>query len=258
MATNWLDLLSAAISGGVVVKLLDYAYSEYRRRSEKSESAKALANKHLDPILKAADELVGKLRSIALRDVYDFEILLKPEEIEHNIPMTSILYLIGQFWSRIQVLYIESVYVNLSASTLGKKLLSFIRTLESTRLRIVDRALQRGIGEVLIMRDGNQLRTMNYREFVDNYFSLENTRFWFQPLVSQLENIEHTRYRQRLLKYGAVIHALIDTLDPDHMTTRERTGWANKLTKKSRLDLRFRVFPLYLSFVTNPDKYYWI
>lgn len=257
MATNWFELLSAAISGGLIVKLLDYAYSEYRRRSEKSESAKALVNKHLDPILKASDELVGKLRSIASKDIYDFKISLESEEIEHQIPMTSILYLIGQFWSRIQILYMESVYANLGANSLGKKLLSFVRALESTRIRIVDRDLQRGIGELLIKRQGNQLRTMTYHEFVENYLSLEKTRSWFQALVSLLEKIRHTRERQKLLVYGAIIHALVDTLDPDHMTARERTGWANKLTKKSRQDLRYRVFPVYLSFVINPKKYYW-
>lgn len=258
MTTNWFELLSAAISGGLIVKLLDYAYSEYRRRSEKSESAKALVNKHLDPILKASDELVGKLRSIASKDIYDFNISLESKEIEHQIPITSILYLIGQFWSRIQILYMESVYVNLGCHSSGKKLLSFIKTLESGKIRIVDRSLQRGIGEVLIKRQGNQLRTMTYHEFVENYISSEKTRPWFQPLVSLLGKTKHTRDRQRLLVYGTIIHALIDTLDPKHMTTKKRPGWANKLTKISRNDLRYRVFPVYLSFVTNPEKYYWI
>ena len=257
MATNWFDLMSAAISGGLFVKFLDYAYSEYRRRHEKSETAKALVNKHLDPILKASDELVGKLRSIASKDIFDFEIWLDSKKIEHQIPMTSILYLIGQFWSRIQILYMESVYVNLGSHSLGKKFLSFIKALESTRMRILDRALQRGIGELLIKRQGDQLRTLTYYEFVENYISSEKTRSWFQPLVSLLEKINHPRERQRLLVYGVIIHALIDTLDPKHMTTRERLGWANKLTKNSRNDLRYRVFPVYLSFVTNPKKYYW-
>jgi len=257
MATNWFELLSAAISGGLVVKLLDYAYSEYRRRSEKSETAKALVNKHLDPILKASDELVGKLRSIASKDIFDIKIWPLSKKIEDKIPMTSILYLIGQFWSRIQILYMESVYVNLGSHSLGKKFLSFIKTLESRKIRILDRDLQRGIGELLIKRQGDQLRTWTYHEFVEDYISSEKTRLWFQPLISLLENINHTRDRQRLLVYGAIIHALIDTLDPKHMTTRKRPGWANKLTKNSRNDLRYRVFPLYLSFITNPKKYYW-
>jgi len=72
MNTAWLELVTAAFSGGIVVKLLDYAYAEYLRRSETSATAKEVVNRHLDPILKAADELVGKLRSLAEEDFKEF------------------------------------------------------------------------------------------------------------------------------------------------------------------------------------------
>lgn len=68
MNANWWDILAAGLSGGIVVKLLDYGYAEYKRRSEVSKSAKELVNRHIDPILKAADEIVGKIRSLAQSD----------------------------------------------------------------------------------------------------------------------------------------------------------------------------------------------
>ena len=53
MAASWIDLLGAGVSGGVVVKLLDYIYQEYLRRSKARKTAKDLIDKHIDPILKS-------------------------------------------------------------------------------------------------------------------------------------------------------------------------------------------------------------
>ena len=189
MVSSWLDLLTAAISGGGVVKLLDYLYAEYLHRREASERAEDLVNKHLDPILKAADELVGKTRSLAEEDF--ISVRSEPQEnladIEAQMPVLSVLYLVGQFWARIQVLRIESVYMNLGGSNRGKSLLAFISAIESTRIRIVDRARQRGIGESLIERDGERLRTLTYYEFVQKYSGSPDIRMWFRPLLMMLQ-----------------------------------------------------------------------
>jgi hypothetical protein len=57
---EWLKLLTAALGGGITVKLLDITYQEMRRLLERSQSAKRFVDEHLDPLLKAADELVGE------------------------------------------------------------------------------------------------------------------------------------------------------------------------------------------------------
>lgn len=76
-----------------------------------------------------------------------------------------------------------------------------------------------------------------------------------RPLYTLTTRMRHTQERQRLLQYGAVLHALIDTLDPKHHVTGNRPGWPNKLTKNSRRALRFRVFSVYLPFVRTKEKY---
>ena len=43
-------------------------YQEVRRGSERRRTARRFVDEHLDPVLKAADELVGKLRSLAMAD----------------------------------------------------------------------------------------------------------------------------------------------------------------------------------------------
>ena len=256
MTTSWIDLLSAALSGGLILKGLDILYSELKQKSEASKSAKALMNKHLDPILKATDELVSKINSLAVGDFSQLQILSTSAGIEEQIPLTSILYYFGQFWSKIQILRIEGIYVNLGATESGKRLRSFIRTLETTRIRILDRALQRGIGESLIKERNGQLETITYYEFVEKYQSSERFRFWFQSLISTLSQYVHAEMRQRILVYGAILHALVDMLDPKHLTAGKRPGWPNKLTKNSSRELQYRIFPIYLPFVKNPEIYF--
>jgi hypothetical protein len=65
----------------------------------------------------------------------------------------------------------------------------------------------------------------------------------------------HTAQRQKLLQYGLVLHALIDTLDGQHVVTRNRPGLPGKLSRQTWRDLNYRVFRVYLPFVTDRRKY---
>jgi hypothetical protein len=255
MNPNWLDLLTAAFSGGLFLKLLDYAYGEYKRRSEASKSAKDLINKHIDPIPKAGDELVGKIRSLAQRDFREIQ-PKQSESVGRGTPKLEVIYLFSQFWARVQILRQESIYLNLSADTTGRSLIMFLRAMEATRTRLVDRAWQRGMGEAVITKDKNGLSTMSYYDFVEKYIANEQFRAWFQPIMTLLNRMNHTRERQRLLVYAVIFHVLIDTLDPGHLVTRDRPGWSNKFSSRSRKELRFRVFKIYLSFVKDPERYF--
>jgi len=258
MAFDLLSFMGAGFSGGVAVKLLDYGYQEYRRRSETSRTAKNITDTHIDPILKSADELVGKIRSLAQAD---FQGLIEAPmpgnagEESRWSPYLSLIYLFAQFWCRIQILRIESLFVNLSADKRGKHLLVFFDALEATKNRLTERSWERGMGEIIIERTSSGERALTFAEFVDRYLSSEEFRAWFEPLMDVLANLGHTGERQRLLSYGVILHALIDTLDSEHAVTRKRDGWPNKLTDRSTRDLRYRVFRTYLPFVAETNRY---
>lgn len=257
MPSTWLELFGAALSGGAVVKLADYLYSEYQRRSEESRSVKKLVNKHLDPILKAADELVGKTASLAKEDFKEIRHILRPREdtLKNQIILTNILYLIAQFWARIQLLRLESLYADLARESTGRRIADFLAALEGNRNRLVDRAWQRAIGEALILYRGDKAELLTYHEFVERYSKDRGFRKWFEPVASLLRQTHHTRYRQRILVYGAILHAFIDTLDPKHVVVRKIPAWPNKLSRRSRRELEYRVFKVYLPFVKEPRKY---
>ena len=96
---------------------------------------------------------------------------------------------------------------------------------------------------------------MNFVEFIKAFDADPYVKRWLEPLLSVLGNIKSAQSRQKLLQYSAVLHALIDTLDKDHLVTRNRPATPNKLNKHSRRDLNYRVFGIYLVFVTNRSKY---
>ena len=257
MNATWMDLLGAALGGGMVVKVLDFAYQEYVRRSAATATAKDVVEKHLDPILKAADELVGKIRSLAQSDCRELTASPLPPTPDFTTwsRHLDLLYLFAQFWARIQVLRIESLYVGLGLDKRGKRLLDFIQTLEGTRTRLVDRGWQRGIGETLLDHRGSGPRAITYVEFVERFLTVAEFRRWYEPVVTLVLRLQNTKERQRLFVYGVVLHAMINTLDEKHAVTRDRPGWGNKLSERTRRDLKFRVFRVYLPFVPRVCQY---
>ncbi len=96
---------------------------------------------------------------------------------------------------------------------------------------------------------------MGYVEFVQAPETSEDVRRWIEPLATVFNRTQHTRDRQQLLQYGTVVHALIDTLDPKHVVTSERPSYPNKLTERTRKDLKYRVFGVYLKFVSRQISY---
>lgn len=251
MIGGWIDLFVAALGGGLTVKLLDILYQEYRQWKSHSRSAADVVEKHLDPLLKAADELVGKARALGERDFKPLQNLDTPEPDLTNHNFSSLVYLVAQFWVQIELMRQEGMSVAMGRSSQGARLQKFFDCMESRRVRLIDRILQRAVGEVLL-KDG---RPMSFVEFVNAVETDADVKRWLDPLMHLLSRVRHTTERQRLLQYVAVVHALIDTLDPGHLVTRERPSLPNKLTKKSRADLNYRVFGVYLAFVKDRQKY---
>jgi len=102
----WLTILVSLISGGALVKAADYLWEEYKRRRDRTATATALLTKHLDPTLRAADELVGEVRSLAITDFADFR---NPGQKSHeeavvDLRRVSAVFYFIQFWARVQLL----------------------------------------------------------------------------------------------------------------------------------------------------------
>lgn len=256
MGIDWLQLLTAAVGGGFIVKLLDILYHEIRRYSDDSQSVKHFVDEHLDPLLKIADELVGKLRSLADEDFKTLRHVEICMDRVENDDFSSLAFLIAKLWANIEILRHESLFVSIVKDERGRHLQNFIDCMESRGVRIVNRISQRAIGELMLTRHKNgSMETVPFIEFIHMMETNDDAKRWLLPLVQALSRMNHTSSRQRLLQYGVVVHAMIDTLDPKHEVTRDRPSYPNKLSKKSWSDLKYRVFGRYLKFVSAPVKY---
>ena len=239
--------------GGLVLKFLDIGYQEFRGRFERRLGARRFVDKNLDPVLKAADELAAKLGSLARSDFGP----LRGGYLSHmdNHDFSGLLFMFANFWACVERFRREGLSVSITEDDRGLKFSSFIGCLESRRVRLVDRMSQRAIAEsVLIRREGN-MEVMAFIEFVRQYEDGEEGKRWLAPVVRILNRTHHTSERQMLLQYGAVLHAMIDTLDAHHRVTRERPAYPEKLSKRTWRNLKYRVFGVYLKFVADPGKY---
>lgn len=244
------SLFAAAISGGLVVKAIDIGYAELQKFFDRAAASKTLADEYFEPLLMAADELVGKLRSLI---EMDFKPIHKANptfegEIDHEF--AGLIYLFGRFWAEVEKIRQSGRSHTIVSEWRWKELTSFLDCMESRRLRIIPRILQRAIGEAFL--EGSEV--MSFVGFCNRYRSDVRLQEWILPLAMYLSRTQHTTERQRLLQYGVVVHSMIDTLDPGHHLTRNRPSWPNKLTRRSWRDLRFRVFGTYLKDV-KWDKY---
>lgn len=258
MPTPWYDLLAAATGGGLLTKLLDLSVRALERRAKERRSARGVVERHLDPILKSVDELAGKLRALAVQDfagVAELALVDENDDLERRIELCYLLYLFCHCWARISILRRRGLFVRLSADKTGRKLMAFVRTLENRHFRVIPRASQRTMGEALLVKGGHGLDCLSLYEFAQRYCQEEAYRTWFEPLENVLCDVEQTSTRQRVLAYGVILHAMLDTLDTRHAVSSDRPGYANKLSKRTRRRLRYQLFEVYLPFVKEIDKY---
>jgi len=253
------QLLLAAAGGGLVVKLLDIVYAEYKKRRDDTANTGQLLEKHLDPVLKAADEVVGKVRALAERDFKDMSPVgdLRGRVFLDNRALASAVYLFAAFWCRLELFRQDSVYVELARDERGIILKKFMDCLESRKIRIIDRISQRAIGEVFVDQGQSRRAPKPYVGVARLYDTDPHVQAWIDLCMTLFRAAETDKeIRQKILVYGIILHAMIDTLDPNHEATKDRPSFANKLSTKSKRDLKFRVFKVYVKGVKGAEKYY--
>jgi hypothetical protein len=245
---DWLDLFTAALGGGLVVKLIEIVHGEYKgwklRRTDHSKDV----DQSLEPLLKAADELFGKLRSLGEQDF--LPIRSRPSDLSDR-NFASLVYLFVQFWSEVEIIRFRKMSGSVARSPRAKHAKAFFACLESRRLRLIDRISQRALGEAVLLEG----RTANFVEFIRLADSDIYMKRWLEPLIEVLGDVSVAEGRQRVIRFSVVLHALIDTLDPQHLVTKDRPAIPNKLNRRTKRDLAYRVFGIYLPFVGDRVKY---
>jgi hypothetical protein len=136
---HWWQAILAGLGGGSIVKAVDIIYLEVRRRLEGSTTATRFVDEHLDPLLKATDELVGKLLALGKEDFLSLRGLEANAQPADSNELGGLLFLFARFWAQIEIIKREGLSVAISQDERGRRLENFLDCLESTRVRLVDR-----------------------------------------------------------------------------------------------------------------------
>jgi hypothetical protein len=253
----WPSLLLALLSGGVLTKLVESLVAWVKASRGEKKSAKALVDAHLEPLLKAADAIVGKTTSLAERDFAPLKSQTNSTFVNAiSQDLIGLAYLYARFWGRIEILAAESLGMSLTSDKRGAKLQQFIACLGSQRVRLVNRTHQNAIGEITTeLSTAGGRRTIGLVEFGKRVGEDPSARAWCEPLLQLLGNAHMTTNRQRLLVYGVVVHALVDALDPQHQSTHPRSSYTNKLSRGSKREIEHLVFGEYLNKIGVVNHY---
>lgn len=251
-AVSTIGALLAFVSGGFFLKVIELGTQFGRDHLAQRKTKKTFINDHLGPLLKEADEVCGKLRAEADRDFKD----LAPQGGD-LVPIETMgfAYLIARLWGRIELFRRASLNTVIGKDQRGKKLQLLLNCMESQRVRLVPRLAQRAIGELMLNKENDGYEILPFIAFVEKFRSNKQFEEWLAPLTAKLGNLQDKPTRQRILLYGIVVHVMIDVLDPLHEVTHDRPGYANKLSKKTYRDANYRIFDIYLTFVTNRSRY---
>jgi hypothetical protein len=251
---DWGQTLGTLFTGGVLWKGLEAVFKFLMGRRARADARERFVQQHLDPLLKATDELFSKLRSLAMVDFRPLHHVRAGRRCLRNHDLGSLAYLFGIFWARIERIRHDGMSDQMAATKRGKQLVAFLDCLESGRVRIVNRIQQRAIGECLL-DEKNQPKT--FIAFVAEFEAQDGaSRTWLAPLLTVITRTLHTTERQELLRYTTVLGAMIETLDPKHyITGSNRPPFHQRITKRTWNDLKHRVFKVYLPFVKDVPKY---
>ena len=254
---NILQLIFATISGAMIGEGFKFFYPDIKQYFKTRNAAKKVFYNNLDPILKASSELYGKIESLAKEDFATFVNLKKSNSTNPIHNQKYILYLFAQFWAQLEYLRLQSQYIDLSKIKEGNQLLRFIETIESKRHRILDRSMQRIIGECLISNNDQKFRIMTLKDFLETLENENDTLSkWIGELEKKLLNVNYKEQRQVILRFGVIVAVFIDHFDPKHKTVRRREIYKNRLSPRSKELLNKYLFGHYLKFVKNKAQYY--
>jgi hypothetical protein len=223
--------------------------------SQKREANNLLIN-NIAPILISASELYGKIESLAKED---FNTYVNPQNsnsknVEHN--KKYILYLYSNFFGQIQLLKLQNHFSMLSSIKKGKGFLRFLEVFESRKYRIIDRSLQRIIGEAMIIESINSYKILSMKDF---FYLIENDRNftnWIYELDVEISKVKDKKLRQRVLIFGVILTLFIDYFDQKNKIVRRRDVYKNKLSPRSKKLIKYHLLIHFLPFVKNKNLYY--
>lgn len=238
----------------LVAGLLGWVGWAFKRRYATSREV----DRFLEPTLKAAEEVIARIHWLAIRDfpgvraVNSFQSSASSKLDPYRDLEFALAYLFCQF----ELIKSKAPSFTIMRHRRIRRIRDFFKCLESSRIRFVNRNVQRAAGELLMSSSGARTHPIPLLRYRTTLESNNDFARHLRGLPEAMETLHQSTARQRLLVYGAVLHSMIETLDPKRIVIRDIPTWPNKMSARSRNLLRHKVFQLHLKYVREPQKYY--
>lgn len=253
MDNSILNTIMSFIAGSAGVEIVKSLYPELKQYVSQRRDSKLVFGENIGPILKASEELYGKLLSLSEEDFIPLYKNTNDTAAINN--RRYVCYLFAQFWAQLEYIRIQNKHTYVSKTKKGRELLKFIATCESRKYRILDRYEQRIIGETMINGANQYFKIMSLHEFL-SHFETPNSSInkWIILLEETLISSKDKQQKQRILRYGIIINALIEHFDPNHKIVYQRKSYSNKLSNNSYRILKYDLFQNFLPFIKNTER----
>ncbi len=254
---NWIRFVITFTVGIAIWERFMFIYPEIKRKINIYNKAKEQLFQSLDPILKSSDELYRHIFFLSKENFATFISEKHSVSVNASLNKKFIYYLFSQLWAHLEYQRMKNQYFSIRRIKKGKELMRFIETIESQEYRVLDRSVQRVIGESLIENSDNTFRIRSLNQFL-NKLNDENSNLkkGIDLLQEKLEQTSDKDTHQRILIFSVIIVALINHFDPKHKIVRNRKIYSEKLSISSKYKIRKSLFGQYLKFTNDQKEYY--
>lgn len=121
-----LQTFLTALGGGVTAKLFEIIYQELKSRKQSAATTTQFLDQHIEPLLKAADELVGKLRSLTEGDFKPISKVDPEGAWQENHEFSSLVFLFGRLWAQVETVRHQALSGQFSSNDRGRQILGFL------------------------------------------------------------------------------------------------------------------------------------
>jgi hypothetical protein len=181
--------------------------------------ARAVLQRHRDPLVAAAYELQARLHNI-LRTHFIETWLPKQGGARQQAAIDSTLYVFAQFLAWREIVHTKIQFLRLPRDEETRRVQGLLWEITETFLSddygeqfMIWRVEQRGLGERMIVASAEGPSCMGYAAFIEQRATMDQ---WLAPLEAHLKNLDEGG-RRRLTKLQHVLLELVQTLDPDRI-----------------------------------------
>ena len=237
---NWPAI--ATVAAALVAGFFAWYVQAWRFRREAVDQATQILQQHRDPLLRAAFDLQSRLHNI-VAGYFLQTYWLRGGKSEKRYAIHSTLWLLGQYFGRVEILRREVQYLDLGSTNenrvLQQRLAEISSALASDQTRfgkafITFRSDQRAIGEFMVIErqtesDSKRADCLGYSEFVaaltrDAGADVKSSPFdaWATRFTAELKAFaeQPDKGATSLPRFSAAqrrLMDLVDLLDPDRV-----------------------------------------